>query len=213
MRGIEQPVPPLQHRPLKVIAEFLVTAWDDLLKDYEQVIRHEEEKEVNALMESRLKSLREQDMLWRMLMVSVDRGKETINYDGSKLETRPDLSIQLTSRSSKLALIVECKLIDANKQKSVDLYCEKGLARFVEGHYAWYAREAFMLAYVRDKSTIAGCLTPHLEKHQKQSPDPYSTEQLPIAINHTSHDLARSRHGRAFPNTPGTIVVWHLWLS
>lgn len=214
MRGIEQPVPPLQSRHLKVIAELLVAAWDGLFEDHEQVLRHEEEKEVNTLMESRLNSLCEQrNSLWSTLVSGVTRGKETINYDGSKLETRPDLSMQLTKRSARLLLLVECKLLDAKKQKSVDLYCKEGLVRFVEGHYAWYAREAFMLAYVRDNSTIAGCLTPHLEMKQKQSPDPFLTEQLPCPVHHTSHDLARSRHGRTFTDNPGTIDVWHLWLS
>lgn len=214
MRGIEQPVPPLQRRHLKVIAELLVAAWSGLLKDHEQVVRHEEEKEVNTLMESRLNSLCEQrTALWSTLVSGVMRGKETANYDGSKLETRPDLSIQLTKRSARLLLLVECKLLDAKKQKTADLYCGKGLARFIEGHYAWYAREAFMLAYVRDNSTIAGCLTPHLEKNQKQSPDTFLTEQLPQAVSPAFHDLALSRHGRTFPNNPGIIDVWHLWLT
>lgn len=214
MRGIEKPVPPIQSRHLKVIAEFLVAAWEGLLEDHEQVVRHEEEKEVNALLELRLNSLCEQgNYLWSTLVSGVVRGKETINYDGSKLETRPDLSIQLAKRSARLLLLIECKLIDEKKKKSVALYCEKGLARFIEGHYAWYAREAFMLAYVRDNSTIAGCLTPYLEKHQNAPSDPFLTEQLPISISHNSHDLAISRHSRAFPDNPGVIDVWHLWLN
>lgn len=214
MRGIEQPVSPLQSRHLKVIAELLEAAWDGLLEDHEWVLRHKEEKEVNTLMESRLNSLCEQRAtLWSTLVSGVMRGKETINYDGSKLETRPDLSIQLTKRSARLLLLVECKLLDAKDNKTIKLYCEEGLARFVKGQYAWYAREAFMLAYVRDNSTIVGCLTPHLEKHQQQVPDPFLTEQLPSAISHTSHELARSLHGRTFPDNPGTIDVWHLWLN
>lgn len=213
MRGVQRPVPPLQRRPLKVIAEMLVAAWDGLLEEHEFLLRHEEEKEINTLMDSRLNSLFEQNPQWRTLVSGVTRGKETINYNGSKLEKRPDLSIHLTCRFSRLSLIVECKLLDMNKNKTIDLYCNQGLARFVEGQYAWYAREAFMLAYVRDGATIAGCLVPHLEKNQKKVPDPFLTEQLPIAINHTSFDLARSRHGRIFRDNPGSIDVWHLWLA
>ena len=212
MRGVERPVPPVQRRHLKVIAETLVAAWDGLRVDHEEVVRNKEEKEVNTLMESRLNSICEQKTPWSTLVAGVARGKETINYDGSKLETRPDLSIHLTRRSSRLSLIVECKLLDSKKQKTIDLYCEEGLARFVEGRYAWYAHEAFMLAYVRDNSTIAGCLTPHLAQKQKKSPDPFLTEQLPRTINHITNDLAISRHGRSFPDNPGVIDVWHLWL-
>lgn len=148
MRGVERPVPPLQPRPLRAIAEMLVAAWEGLLEDYEEVLRHDEEKVVNTLMESRLKSLSELNPQWSMLVASVERGKETINYDGSKLETRPDFSIYLTNRSSKLPLIVECKLLDTTDTKSkktINLYCTKGLARFIEGQYGWYAREASCL--------------------------------------------------------------------
>jgi len=95
-----------------------------------------------------------------MLVTCISRGRESINYDGSKLEKRPDLSIHLTSRFSRLSLVVECKLLDSKNKKSIDLYCDQGLARFIDGQYAWYAREAFMLAYVRDGATIATCLTP-----------------------------------------------------
>lgn len=213
MRGIERPVPPIQRRPLRAIIEMLIEAWEGLLGDYEEILRKHEEKDVNALMESRLKSLSETNPQWRMLIVNVDRGKETINYDGSMLETRPDLSIYLTRRSSKLPLIVECKLLDKKKKKNIDLYCKEGMSRFIKGQYAWYASEAFMLAYVRDESTIAGCLTPHLVIHQGQSPDPYLTEQLPSDLNHVSQTLALSRHGRNFSDAASAIDVWHLWVS
>ena len=213
MRGVQRPVPPLQRRPLKAIAEMLVAAWDGLLEGHEYVLSNDEEKEINTLMDSRLNSLFEQNPQWSTLVSGVTRGRESINYDGSKLEKRPDLSIHLTCRSSRLSLIVECKLLDAKNKKTIDLYCNQGLKRFIEGQYAWYAREAFMLAYVRDGATIAACLTPHLEKNQKIVPDPFLTEQLPHANNNTSPNLAISRHGRQFPNNPGSINVWHLWLA
>lgn len=213
MRGVQLPLPPLKRRPLREIAEFLVAAWTGLLEEHEDVLRNDEEKEVNTLMDARLNSLFEQKPEWSMLITGVTRGRESINYDGSKLEKRPDLSIHLTCRTSRLPLVVECKLMDSRKRKGVDLYCDEGLVRFIGGQYAWYAQEAFMLAYVRDGATIASCLTPHLAKKQKEVPDPFLTEQLPYAVSHTSQDLALSRHGRRFPNNPGSIDVWHLWLS
>jgi hypothetical protein len=92
------------------------------------------------------------------------------------------------------------------------LYCKDGLYRFISGDYAWRSKEAFMLAYVRDKSMIENTLTPHLIKHQ-QKQNLFFTEQLPKPIYKAPHDLAQSRHGRRFPNNPGSIAVWHLWLS
>lgn len=213
MRGIQLPLLPLQRRPLKAIAELLVEAWNGLLEESENVLRSDEEKEVNALMDARLNNLYEQKPEWKMLVTGVTRGRESINFDGSRLENRPDLSVHLTCRPSRLPLIVECKLIDAGNGKGIDLYCKEGLARFIDGQYAWYAREAFMLAYVRDGAIISSCLTAYLEKGQQNVPDPFLTENLPQSVSFSSHELARSRHGRRFPNNPGPIAVWHLWLS
>lgn len=213
MRGIQRPLSPLKRRPLRAIAEFLVSAWNGLLEEHEDMMRNGEEKEVNTLMDARLNSLFEQKQEWSMLMTGVTRGRESINYDGSKLENRPDLSIHLTCRPSRLPLIVECKLIDLRKRKGIDLYCDEGLVRFINGQYAWYAQEAFMIAYVRDGATIASCLTPHLEKNQQKPPDHFLTEQLPKTVTWPFYDVAQSRHVRRFPNNPGSIDVWHLWLT
>jgi len=57
------------------------------------------EAEVNALMEARLNTLIEEDLLWRQLVLCVARGKESLNFDGSHLEKRPDLSIYLSTRT------------------------------------------------------------------------------------------------------------------
>lgn len=213
MRGIQRPLPALKRRPLAVIAELLTEAWNGLLETQEQILRTKEEKELNALMETRLDEIRVERSDWSMLVSGVSRGKESISHDGSSLENRPDLSIHITCRPSRLPLVVECKLIDLGTRKGVDLYCDKGLTRFTNGEYAWYGQEAFMLAYVRDGATIATCLTPHLEKSQQTAPDPFLTEKLPKPATFSSHDLAQSCHGRRFPHNPGPITLWHLWLS
>jgi hypothetical protein len=212
-RGAKIPQPALQSRHLRIIAEFLVLAWQEILAAHDQVICTQEEKEINTLMEARLLSFLQEDEEWAKLVRLVCRGRESCNYDGKSLEKRPDLSIFLTKRDARYPLIVECKLIDKTAQKEVTLYGNQGVARFLNGEYAWYAWEAFMLAYVRDDSTISNCLTPHLASRQKHAPDPFLTEQLPQTVKLPSQDLARSRHGRRFPNNPGAIAIWHLWLS
>jgi hypothetical protein len=212
-RGVELPLPTLQSRHLKIIAEFLVRAWEGLLETQQLVIRTKEEREINALMESRLLGLLHEGREWSQLVSSVIRGKESFSFDGSSLEKRPDLSIFLTKKDPRFPLIAESKLIDKNANKEVALYGNGGLARFLNGEYAWYAWEAFMLAYVRDGSTIGDCLTPHLTERQNRASDPFLTEQLPQPVKLPSQDLAQSRHGRRFPNNPGPIAIWHLWLS
>lgn len=214
-RGVQLPFNSLQRRHLLVILELIAESWAELLTVQEQNLRTKPEPDVNALMKARINQLKGRKTEWNTLVSGVTLGSESCSYDASSIEKRPDLSVHLTDkhRPFDFPLIVECKLIDSANGKDIGRYCEDGIIRFLDGRYAWYAREAFMLAYVRDCSTIANCLTPHLEKNQKKSPDPYLTEQVPRIVAHTFHDVAQSRHGRAFPNNPGAIDVWHLWLS
>jgi hypothetical protein len=212
-RGLLLPLPALQQRHLKVIAEFLTDAWNGLLETWEGILHTADEPEVNALMNSRLNNIRGSKAEWAVLVSLVTRGSESFNHDGSSIEKRPDLSVHITSRPSHLPLIVECKLIDKGTRKGVDSYCNKGLARFINGEYAYYAQEAFLLAYVRDGATIGADLKPYLAKFQKSEPEFFLTEQLPEAVNPPAQNLSQSRHGRQFQNNPGPIAIWHLWLS
>lgn len=212
-RGIRLPLPPLQRRHIKVIAEYFAWAWSGLLETQEQALRTDDEPEINALMEARLDEIRIERLEWSMLVSGVSRGKESISFDGRSLEKRPDLSVHLTNRPFRLPLVVECKLIDKSARKGVELYCHNGIVRFIDGEYGWYAKEAFMLAYVRDGATISTCLTPHLEKNQQNIPDPLLTENLPQPVCFPFHGLAQSRHGRRFAGNPGPIAIWHLWLT
>lgn len=221
-RGITLPLPAINDEHLLVIVEILARVWTELSVRYTNLLE-QDEPTITALMEARLNTLGNEEPLWEMLVSAAVRGREMISFDGSHLEKRPDLSLLLTTpRPSAFPLIIECKLIDA-KTKPVRLYCNNGLARFIDGNYAWYDRQAIMLAYVRDASTIATSLTPHLGKHRNKETDPFACEQLPEALDTTDMgidmDLARSKHGRDFRhiesrhNAPGSVVVWHLWVS
>jgi hypothetical protein len=216
-QGIALPLPPLPESVLRVVAETLVRAWRDLTVEHGETLCKGDEAEVSALLEARLIALRDEDACWESVASGVSRGREGISFDGCHLEKRPDLSIHLTHRRFNFPLVAECKLIDRRDDKTVALYCSHGLIRFIKGEYAWMSREAFMLAYVRDGSNIAGCLRPRLAK--SGATDPGATEVLPTPVSGASADLARSRHRRNFtylPPTPspdpGAIELWHLWL-
>lgn len=219
-RGLELPFVALHDEHLAVIAEALASAWTELSGTQAAALRTGSEAEVNALMETRLTRMLEEHPLWEQLVRNVTRGKETLSFDGSHLEKRPDISIHLSARTPAFPLIVECKLIDTTTRKGHDLYCDNGLKRFLTGEYAWATREAFMLAYVRDSSTIASALTPFLSASRHRHPEPYAIEELPASGALPSLDLARSLHGRSFRyptrispgDDPGPIAVWHLWL-
>jgi hypothetical protein len=208
------PAQPISDAHLETIAECLTQAWSSLATTYPGPLPADE-VELNSLMCIRLNNL--EDPLWTTLVSSVALDASTCSYDGSHLQKSPDLSIHLTRRHPNFRLEVECKLIDHSTRKTVDLYAQDGLARFLRGEYAWGTREAFMLAYVWDGSAINNCLTPYLSMHQQSGSDPYNTEHLPASVG-AQTNLARSSHARKFiyprqsPSSPGPIVIWHLWL-
>jgi hypothetical protein len=217
-RGRQIPLGSLPEPNLTIIAEVLARAWDDLLRTQCQTLLSGGEAEINALMESRLNAFLDEDEAWSLLVCSVAR-RDTISYDGSHLEKRPDLSVHLTERNPSFPLAVECKILDEPHGKLIKMYCDDGLARFVRGEYAWASREAFMLAYVRDGATILSTLSPLLTQSQALKPDVFQTETLPDSITHPNLHLARSNHSRSFryvdqssQNSPGAIAIWHLWL-
>jgi len=220
-RGLFLPLPEVSGDHLEVIAEGLLRAFADVRAQWPSTVASGSEAEVTALMEARLNSMVEQDALWGQLVLCVARGKESLSFDGSHLEKRPDLSIYLSNRNRGFPLITEAKIMDLATSKTEALYCSKGINRFVEGEYAWGNREAFMIAYVRDGSSISTKLTPFLTNAMSRTPPDYLVEDLPVAVGSGSVDMACSRHGRNFiyANTtstvlkPGPISVWHLWLS
>lgn len=217
-RGLELPLPKVNNLHLEIIAESMLRAFCEVRANARATACSGSEAEVTALMEARLNRMIDEDPLWRQLVLCVVRGKESLSFDGSHLEKRPDLSIYLSDRSRGFPLVAEAKIIDSGTAKSETLYCDKGIRRFVEGEYAWANREAFMLAYVRDGSSIDTKLTPILSEAIAQTPPGYLVESLPVAIKLGDADLAHSRHGRSFAyingsQNPGSISVWHLWLS
>ncbi|MDE0029003.1 MAG: hypothetical protein OXU42_06360 [Deltaproteobacteria bacterium] len=206
---------------LEIIAEGLLRAFNDIRTQKPATVASGNEPEVTALMEARLNRLIEQDPFWGNLVLCVARGKESLSFNGLHLEKRPDLSIYLSDRTRRFPLVTEAKILDAATSKTEALYCEHGLRRFVDGDYAWGSREAFMIGYVRDGSSISANLTPFLSRAATQDPSSYLVEEFPVVVGLGSSDLACSRHGRRFvysmqsPPThkPGPISVWHVWLS
>lgn len=220
-RGLTLPLPEVSTDHLEVIAEGLLRAFGDIRIQSPTTVASGSEAEVTALMETRLNTLIEEDPFWGQLVLCVARGKESLSFNGAHLEKRPDLSIYLSNRNRGFPLVTEAKIIDAASSKTEALYCDNGIRRFVDGEYGWGSREAFMIAYVRDGSSIETKLSPFLSKAIVKTPPEYLIEGLPTAVGGAKSDLAQSRHGRSFTYDggvsaglePGPISVWHLWLS
>lgn len=216
-RGLDLPLMALEDDFLRIITDGLVQAFTDIRHNAPVTVGTGDEAEITALLEARLNAMIEDDPFWRQLVAAVVRGKESLSFDGSHLEKRPDLSIHLTARSRRFPLIAEAKIIDAIKGEG--LYCSHGVQRFLNGQYGWGGREAFMIAYVRDGSTIETRLVPYL-KAPKQAVT-YAVEQPPTTIVSGAYNAAKSRHGRAFlyshsappADNPGAIALWHIWVN
>src|SRR5207245_2283146 len=81
----------------------------------------------------------------------VSREPKVKSFDGRNLEKMPDLFFHLVddrrvSFPDQDGVFAECKPID-RKHAVGGHYCDKGLARFVAGEYAWAMREALMIGY------------------------------------------------------------------
>jgi hypothetical protein len=218
--GLQLPLPAVDSVHLEFIAEGLSRAFAEVSAEHPGVVAQGSEAEITAMLEVRLNALVSQDPFWGQLVLCAVRGKESVSFDGSHIEKRPDLSIFLSSRTRNFPLIVEAKILDASTSKTLALYCKNGLARFLVGDYAWASQEAFMLAYVRDAGTIAGKLTPLLSKDMAHASPSYAVQVLPTPSIGFSGSLAWSQHLRTFGYihqasttcSPGPIKVWHLWL-
>lgn len=218
-RGVYLPLNALKSQHLIVILETITSAWQELCATGAATRLMGDEAEVNALLHSRLNHYCQSHPLWKGLVVSVTRGGESLNYDGSKLEKRPDLSFVLLHGNSNFPMVVECKIIDHPNKKSVTDYCKNGIARFVGGDYAWASREAVMLAYVRDGTTVPSKLSPHLASKARLVPDPFQTTAHPSSRSDLHPTVHHSVHQRSFSypsvvngTAPGPISLFHLWL-
>lgn len=219
VNGLPMPLDPIPDVHLAIILEAISSAWQAVRSSGSTVPQTGDEKNVTTMLGNCLHNLCQAEPLFKDLVKVVARGVESINFDATRIELRPDLSIYLTDPKRPFPLIVECKLIDHPNQKGVGLYCTNGIARFVCGDYAWTNREGIMLAYVRDGSTIATKLTPHLANNAKLTPDPLQTLSHPKARADMHPTVHQSRHCRSFPYNsltsgaaPGPITLFHLWL-
>jgi hypothetical protein len=216
-RGLALPLQAIDSLHLEIIAEGLAQAFSAVRASAPTVIASGDEAEITALLQARLNAMVEDQPFWGQLVASVVRGAESVSFDGTHLEKRPDLSIHLTSRSRRFPLIAEAKIIDAVKGEA--LYCSEGVKRFLNGEYGWGGSEAIMIAYVRDKTSIASRLSPYLASPLNTAT--YAVQTGPDALTPSMCDAAHSRHGRAFlyahapapENDPGPISLWHLWLD
>ena len=217
-RALDLPLPAIPDELMGVIAEKLESAFGDLKVTAAATIASGTEAEVTSLLESRLNAMLDTDPLWASLVMCVARGKETVSFDGTHLEKRPDLTIFLTDRQRNHPLLVEAKIVDKSAGKTVNLYCENGVRRFLAGEYGWGTCEGFMLAYVRDGSSTGVTLSTFLSNALAPG---FAVVATSIPTGISVGDILHSGHDRNFAylpplgprRSPGPIALWHLWVS
>lgn len=218
-RGARLPLESVSEVHLSVIFDTIIQVWNELKDCGLADIKDGDEAEVNSLLETRLNYHCQSLPLWKDVVHSVQRGRESMSYNGGKLEKRPDVSLVFLRGNRNFPMVFECKIIDKKNNKTVDLYCKKGINRFVVGEYAWASRQAVMLGYIRDGSTVRDHLVPHLADRAKLVPDPFQTIKLPELSSKGLPHVHNSEHGRSFKyissesgQGPGAIILYHLWL-
>ena len=236
MRGIaprpqEFPHPDFSEQVKAVIVSACRAAWTDLRTEVAT-----EGREIGQLSENditaRLKDLLNQLLVTDPPVVSgfsaaifqeIVRDAAVTTHDGSSLDKKPDLAFRLIARYPGLrlneyrALFAECKIIDA-RTHPIGLYCEKGVARYVRGDYAWTMPSALMLGYPRDDSGVDTTLKRALLRGRQRKPDPYQTKRLPRAFSRLGDSPVAfvSVHRRKWRYTgrerAGDVHILHLWL-
>lgn len=202
------PVKPMTRVQLGVIVEEICEAWRQLVADWPTLAGEDIEGEVNGALVVRLLVALRGRTPFSSLVSGVTRGSEQYNYDGRRIEKRPDVNFQLRRRDAAFPLAAECKIIDAAKSQTVGRYDKNGISRFVTGDYAWFNAQGIMIAYVRDATDIERALT----KVTGSAPTRWPSLRGPHF--ETSHDRGFAYVDRTpEEGAPGAISLVHVWLG
>lgn len=142
------------------------------------------------------------------------------NHNCSSREKMPDLIFCLSGTMGSprpyRALFVECKVL--SESKAIDLYCENGVRRFVEGQYAYRMPHAMMLAYNLTDKNLPNSLDAFFDykrsRRARCAKDCAPTSRGPASFAPPpGHVIYVTRHERTFDLAPGPIDLHHLWLN
>lgn len=233
----------LPHKPMEVrfllgMEEGIRVAWNNLISD---PLKHAfmlspSCKEVDITLD--LEFELDKTLATKICPVFTDdhfiapkRGVECVNFNGEKLEKRPDLMFCLKDRRPGLdignyyAVFAECKILDEHSSKNVGLYVSHGINRFVNGDYAWTMPHALMIGYVRTSQKLPESLTAYFNKKTGGilNSKIYNLQSEPVICQQSSalklYRVCRTEHGRpwGYPpdgkRKPGNITIRHLWLE
>lgn len=228
LESVRDEAPYLDYSPgvYRVVFKAICYAWRELLDEEGEAVLERGEVQLTAGLHELLESFRcSVDPVvagfTSLFFETVQRDASLLNYDGRHLEKQPDLTFRLRDRNPGLGshyrgIFVECKRVD-HRARSIRLYCEEGVGRFVRGEYAWAMPTGVMVAYVRGGSSVSKNLAPFLARSRTGEGDPFCTKVLPETrrFGDSAIGVHSSRHGRPHSSgdgRPGDIELHHLWL-
>jgi hypothetical protein len=227
------PAAELPHRKMEpevfiILHQVLVCALEILSADGQPLATMHEDPITSALqrvIENRLRQTGEVSGFRAPFFERVTRQHECDSFDGSRQRERPDLffgirpddTFRARIQSDQWGVFAECKPVDADHFAGSD-YCEKGLARFIQGNYAWAMQDALMVAYARDERAIASHLVPAMTSrgylNLQGVVDPLPWEGCESGEHYEA--LHASTHARLFEWSGGRgqacpITIYHSW--
>ena len=220
--GIEYtlPHPQIPQRTILLLCKVIKMAWQLLeeMPPSDFILQTADEDTITQVLveiiENRLRKSGGVDGFNCALFGKVTREPKITNVDKKHPDKMPDIFFdlkrdQLPILSDQDGLFVECKPVD-REHPILSCYCKKGLARFVNGDYAWAMQDALMVGYVKGNYSF-GKLASVLDGKKSAA---FKT------TNHSAVDeytIYCSSHNRDFewPENRGhacPISVVHLWL-
>jgi hypothetical protein len=151
---------------------------------------------------------------------SFDRSRRELMPDFHIAVVRDDISILDAAKilKSEDGLFIECKPVDRDHPTGTD-YCDRGIARFVRGEYAWAMPEGLMVAYAADGYTIPDKLSDAISARRTalKSDGEVSHCTKCAAEGYTQHPhITIHRRGFTYLQTrtkAPPIRLRHLWLN
>lgn len=218
--GVSLPLPEIPREHLDIIVETIIEAYNSIKASNPAIIALNDEVETTTALRNKLMRMLPSHALFRTVVHYIARDEKSLSFDGTHIEKSPDLSFQLTIQGRSFPLLAEAKVIKFGGSQSAYSYCREGILRFVGGEYSWWDSDAIMVAYVAESQTVECDLLPLLRLNTKKK-NSYATKDAPALTRLGVQSLPRSVHFRTFrydPGTlgsglPGTISLWHLWLS
>ena len=233
------PYPSMDQRLLLGIEEGIRVAWKSLLSNHAKhsFLLDSDCSEVDITVDLELELERVLydnacDCFTDLIFAIPTRGGEAVNFNGTKLETRPDLAFCLKDRRPGIemskfdAIFAECKIVFNNTGRNVGYYVKSGLKRFLDGDYAWAMPQALMIGYVRTGQELPDPLTDyflHKRTNGIINSDLFELQGKPVLCKQSGarhlYRVCRTEHRRGWgypPDSkrkPGVITIRHLWLE